>query len=260
MIETQNTLPVTWTRDNLTADDLQQVDQIVRTWHSSLPAFAVPNRRLGVVQGVLHGEVMEAREEREREGTSDYSASDAQKETLDLAVPAHALAMRRNVDLDMIDVRAGMDGYGRSSQIYDRIGEVIGNLPESKTALTKDLQWLLTLVYSAMWHLPEIQSPVEVLRPKMEENENNYPPMYFAISNERGSILKPDEQEERYHHSVKCLRLIRNAHGRPRKLLWSMHAPYAELILDFRNAGRNYQTLVEAMNQMKQLNAATVVV
>lgn len=254
MTETQLATLSSWDRNDFTADDIQAIDTQTREWHGSLPVFAVPNKRLPIVQAVLLGEVAESIVEREREGTKLYKPYDNQKETLDIAVPAHAFAMRRGAELDLIEIRRRMNGHGQSSKIYEKIAETIGNLPETKGALTRDLQWLLTQVYSAMWHLPEIASPAEIIKPKMAENFKNYPSIYFDVyDSETGRLLSADEQEAKYDHSVKCMRLIRKTLNRPGGLLWSDHAPHARLILDFRHAASNYQTLAEAMQQIKKL-------
>ncbi len=254
MAKREITSPVPWNRDTLTVDDLAIIDEQTRNWHTSLQVFDIPNRKLAVVKHVLLAEVAEALEEREREGTPAFSKRESQKETLDVVVPAHAFAMRRGVELDLHEIRRRMNGYGQSSQIYDRIAETAGNLPEAKSQLGKELEWLLTQTYSAMWHLPEIESPAEVLKPKMLDNKENYPERYFGkYDHKTGKLLEEDAQEAKYNHVVKCLRLIRNTMNRPNRLLmWTDHAPHAELILDFQHADSNYQTLENALKQLQK--------
>ncbi len=256
VVEQIRTAPAPWNRENLTVDELAVIDHLTRKWHGSLPVFEGPNRRLPVVQAVLHGENAEALAEREQEGTAAFNPRAAQKESLDIAVPVHAFAMRRGFEIDLQEIRRRMDGYGKTSHIYDYIKEIIGNLPESQ-ALEKELQWLLTQVYSMMWHLPEINSPAEIVKPKMKENKRNYPEMYYTLIHpETGKILTPEEQELRYIHSNRCMRLVRRTFNRTNGLYWTDHVPHAPLILDFLHAERNYQALVEAMEQIKKLPLA----
>jgi len=245
VIETPQQAP--WTRDELAVQDLEQVHQFTTAWHRSLPVFERPNQRLGTVQQVLQGEVVEAREEHDREGTAEYNVLAHQREALDIAVPAHAFAYRRRIDLDLDAVHARMNGYGQRSGIYDHISEVVGNLPEDKARLKKDLEWLLMQAYSLMWHLPEIQSPVAMAADKMALNRRNYPEVYFSDVHPTGRKLHSDEQEARYNHSIKCLRAIRKHYDRKDGLLWSDHAPFAELILDFEHADSNYQKILAAL-------------
>ncbi len=249
MIETKQQAP--WTRDDLAVRDLEQVHRFTTNWHRSLPVFERPNQRLAVVQQVLLGEVAEAEQEHDREGTVEYDALAHQREALDIAVPAHAFAYRRQVELNLDAVHARMNGYGRRSNVYDHLNEVIGNLPEDSARLKKDLEWLLMQAYSLMWHLPEIESPVVMAADKMSLNRRNYPAVYFSDVHPTGRKLRPDEQEERYRHSVRCLRAIRKHHDRKDGLLWSDHAPFAELILDFEHADSNYQKILETLSAIK---------
>lgn len=254
MIETQQRAP--WTRDELAVHDLEQVHQLTTAWHRSLPVFERPNNRLAAVQQVLQGEVVEAEQEHDREGMEGYSVLAHQREALDVAVPAHAFAYRRKIELDLDVVHARMNGHGRRSGIYDHLSEVIGNLPEDKARLKKDLEWLLMQAYSLMWHLPEIESPVAMATDKMALNRRNYPSVYFSDVHPTGRKLHPDEQEERYTHAIKCLRAIRKHYNRTDGLLWSDHAPFAELILDFEHADSNYQKILKMLSAMKAASSA----
>lgn len=244
---TETTSHQRWTRDDLAVSDLEKVHQLTTDWHSSLPVFERPNQRRTTVQQVLLGEVDEAEEEHDREGTPGYDVRAHQREALDLAVPAHAFAFRRNIEVDLNSVHARMNGYGRKSTIYDHMREVVGNLPEDQTRLKKDLEYLLMQAYSLMWHLPEIESPADMAEDKMRLNRRNYPEVYFSTIHPTGRQLRPDEQEARYYHSIRCLRAIRKHYNRKDGLLWSDHAPFAELILDFEHADSNYQKIQEAL-------------
>lgn len=247
-----------WTRDDLAVSDLQRVDQLTISWHSSLPVFEHPNRRRATVQAVLigekgksQGEIDEVESEHDREGMPDYDVQAHQREALDTAVPAHAFAFRRGIELDLHKVHSGMNGFGARSGVYDHLREVVGNLPEDSARLKKDLEWLLIQAYSLMWHLPEIESPVTMATDKMLLNRRNYPTVYFSDQHPTGRKLRPDEQEARYQHSVRCLRTIRKHYDRKDGLLWSDHAPFAELILDFEHADSNHQKIQMALTATK---------
>lgn len=248
----------TWTRDELAVSDLQTVDQLTIAWHRSLPVFEYPNRQRTTVQKVLigergksRGEIDEAECEHDREGMVDYDVQAHQREALDTAVPAHAFAFQRGIELDLHKVHAGMNGYGQRSNVYDQLREVVGNLPEDSARLKKDLEWLLIQAYSLMWHLPEIESPAVMAADKMLLNRRNYPAVYFNDQHSTGRKLRPDEQEARYNHAVRCLRTIRKHHNRKDGLLWSDHAPFAELILDFEHADSNHQKIQAALTATK---------
>lgn len=255
---TEATRQPQWTRDNLAVADLQTVDQLTIAWHSSLPVFEYPNRQRTTVQKVLigekgksRGEIDEVESEHDQEGMVSYDVQAHQREALDTAVPAHAFAFRRGIQLDLHKVHARMNGYGARSGVYDHLREVAGNLSEDSARLKKDLEWLLIQAYSLMWHLPEIQSPVDMAVDKMALNRRNYPAVYFSDVHPTGRKLRPDEQEARYNHAIRCLRAIRKHYDRKDGLLWSDHAPFAELILDFEHADSNYQKILEMLTTIR---------
>ncbi len=92
---------------------------------------------------------------------------------------------------------------------------------------------------------------------KLLTNGWNRPEKYYHNYDETGKKLTEAEMHERYLHSERCLRLIRDYFakvcGKKVRLYWWMHRPFAKYILEFRNSRESIAAL-----QMALANSASL--
>lgn len=108
--------------------------------------------------------------------------------------------------------------------------------------------WQLVAAYLP----PDLRVAVAVAN-KQVHNGWNRPRAYYQDHDATGQRLTEAEIHDRYYHSERCLRLIRDYFtrvcGRKVELYSWMHQPFAKYILDFRHSKASYESLRWALER-----------
>lgn len=222
-------------------------------WHEPRPAMSQHDSQIPAVRGSLVREIAEAQVERDWEGTDQYSPKAEATEATDVLSYLLSLKDMHNLPITNAAVLHGINGYGKRSDIFDRMSETSGNI--ESTTLTQDVTQMLRYLVAYLAGMPEPASLEKSLVAVIDKNTLNYPAQFFnGLHPRTRKVLTAEELQLQYQHSLRCIKAIRFSlreikHLRDRD--YGMHPEdwkkYSPLIADFEHSKANVAQLLSQL-------------
>lgn len=218
------------------------LQEMVRKWIVARPSMRLVNQDIEFMVRRFIDEVEELKHEQENRGVV-FDVLNFEKEAMDALFFLFSLLSNQELlqGIDLPSLVSRYNGIGSKSNVFERMIEVAGNVPDSLNK-EKDLELLVAYSLSYWRHSPATHSPEfvmkEVIRKNGSEWSGNYPAVYFSgVDPKTREPLSPDDMQLQFQHARICLRMIREATGNNGNgLKASDHWPYRRYILNFRDA------------------------
>lgn len=228
---------------------------VIREWKHDLPILSRIDRRdrtrdiTDITLRLLMLEVKEARLV-SVEVSQDYDPARAADELADnlVLLVSHAEAHHLDIDFHTVEARAAqLTGQVAHPLFFDRLLTTIHDIPDRRR--TQAVQEAMALIVARIGTIPGARIDAVVAK-TLAKNRRNRPAEYFSDI-EGGKQLNWAEQLERFAHSTKVLRYLRDEFGDP--LSSWVHQLVASHLRNFPQASHSLQQVQTVVRHTRGL-------
>jgi len=229
--------------DDFRGKGVEAILAIIARWLAERNSILVADKALGFghLAGLLFGEIQEALNEHNREGTIGFDVDALTKELGDniwFVLSMMISFLNAGLfDFDNIYKESRLTRAG--SSVYDDLEKVAGEVLVATDIrkLPTEVERMLTLIFAA-WRELHLSNPVHALERVSVANSFNYPEEYFTgIHPHTGRKLSRKDKIKQREHAATALRIIRT-HVKQKGMMNGVlppaeHRPYREWIVAF---------------------------